>query len=747
MAHERYAQVNINTKTKVLDKPFSYGIPEDLVGKIHIGSKITVPFGRGNKTVNGYVVDLCETVAFDSVKNILSHEEALSLRPWQIKLCRWLSKRYFSTMSDALNLMSPPKLTGHVKQKRMLRMNPTLVYDEVLEGIPLRKKILRRVVEAFQNENVIGEDVLKKEYSATNKHIDQLLEQSILLYHKVENFRMPTLSSWSKQEEIKLNYDQDQVYNKILPSIKGGIAQNYLLHGITGSGKTEIYIKLVEETLSNNQQAIVLIPEISLTPQIVGKFYQRFGDEIAVFHSKLSAGQRYDQWVQVNRGEKKIIIGPRSALMSPCHRLGLIIIDESHDMAYKSDKNPKYHSREVAFALGKLHGAPVVLGTATPSVESLRLAEQGKVEYLTILRRFNNALLPSIDIVDMRQELLDGNKSTFSNQLKAQMADVLSKGQQVILFLNRKGYANFIKCKECGFTLKCPNCDISLTYHKYDGQGKCSYCGYYTHVEPNCPSCQSEHFRQFGLGTEKIEEMVQELFPAYSVGRLDSVVAAQKGKTEEVLRQFQSKELSILIGTQMITKGLDFSNVTLVGVLSADILLNFPDYQASERAYQLLTQVAGRAGRGDMNGHVVIQTYSPDHFTLEAVKRQDFNGFIREEQMVRKAFNYPPYVKMANIIISGNSDERVEAVANRLGNGLKGVIEKNNLEIVEILGPNPALYSKIKNKYRWQIILKYTSDQLHVVRQLLKFICIEKAEQIGLDEATISIDIDAIKLL
>jgi len=747
MGHERYAQININTKTKVLDKPFTYGVPEPLVGQVGIGSKVMVPFGRGNKPIEGYVVGLSETSEYDKVKNILSHEVQLSLQPWQIKLTKWLKKRYFCTMSEALGLLTPPKMQGHVKEIRMLRMNPTLNYNEVVSRISQRQKIILRVLEGFQQGNVIGEDVLKKEYGATNKHIQQLLDEEILLYHTVENFRMPTLEAWNEGVDIKLNYDQSEVFDRVMPAIENSLPQNFLFHGITGSGKTEVYIKLVEETIRRGKQAIILIPEISLTPQIVGKFYQAFGDEIAVFHSKLSAGQRYDQWVQVNRKEKKIIIGPRSALMSPCHALGLVIIDEAHDMAYKSDKNPKYHSRDVAFALGQLHNAPVILGTATPSIDSLRLVEQGKLEYLKILRRYNNALLPSIDVVDMREELLHGNKTIFSNELKQQMNAALSKGQQVILFLNRKGYANFIKCKECGYTLKCPNCDISLTYHKYDQQGKCSYCGYYTYVEENCPSCESAQFRQFGLGTEKIEELVTELFPNYPVGRLDSVIAAQKGKTEEVLRRFQSKELSILIGTQMVTKGLDFSNVTLVGVLSADILLNFPDYQASERAYQLLTQVAGRAGRGDMKGHVVIQTYSPEHFTLAAVQGQDFNGFIREEQLIRKTFHYPPYVKMANLIISGDKEERVEMVANRLGKGLKDVIEKNNIEITEILGPNPALYSKIKNKYRWQIILKYQPSAFNIVRQLLQFLCIEKANQIGLDDVLINIDIDAVKLL
>lgn len=747
MGQERYAQININTKTKVLDKPFTYGIPEELVGKLEVGAKVFVPFGRGNKPVDGYVVGFLETTDYDKVKNILRHEVALSLKPWQIKLTQWMRKRYFCTMSESLSLLTPPKLAGHVKEIRMFRMNPTLNYDIVQGKFSARQKIIKRMLEAFKEKNVIGEDVLKKEYGATNKHIETLLEKEILLYHKVEHFRMPALKNWNAKDAIQLNYDQDEVYKKIQPVITSGQARNFLLHGITGSGKTEIYIKLVEDTLKLGKQAIVLIPEIGLTPQIVGKFYQRFGDKIAVFHSKLSNGQRYDQWVQVSRGEKSIIIGPRSALLSPCHNLGLVIIDESHDMAYKSDKNPKFHSREVAFALGSIHGAPVLLGTATPSVETLRLVEQGKVEYLSILRRYNNALLPTIDIVDMRKELLDGNKSIFSNELKRQMADILSKGQQVILFLNRKGYANFIKCKECGDTLKCPNCDISLTYHKYDGQGKCNYCGYYTQVENTCPSCGSEHYKQFGQGTEKVEEEVMSLFPQYNIGRLDSMVASQKGKTEEVLRKFQSGDYSILIGTQMITKGLDFSNVTLVGVLSADILLNFPDYQASERAYQLLTQVAGRAGRGDMKGHVLIQTYTPDHFTLAAVEKQDFNGFIREEQLLRKTFHYPPYVKMANIIISGSSESRVERVAMRLGQSVKNVIEKNNVEIVEILGPNPALYSKIKNRYRWQIIIKYQPSEFNIVRQVLNFLCIEKSEQLGLDDVTLNVDIDAIKLL
>lgn len=308
MGQERYAQINLNTKTKVLDKPFTYGVPEALVGKVAIGSKVMVPFGRGNKPTEGYIVGLSVTASYDKVKNILSFEEALSLRPWQIKLTKWLKKRYFCTMSEALSLLSPPKLQGHVKEIRMLRMNPTLEYETVLASVPVRQKVIKRIIEVFRDANVVGEDVLKKEYAATNKHIDQLLKDEILLYHKVENFRMPKIQAWNEHSEINLNYDQEEVYNSILPSVKNGEAKNYLLHGITGSGKTEIYIKLVEETIQKGKQAIVLIPEISLTPQIVGKFYQAFGDEIAVFHSKLSNGQRYDQWVQVNRCEKRLLL-------------------------------------------------------------------------------------------------------------------------------------------------------------------------------------------------------------------------------------------------------------------------------------------------------------------------------------------------------------------------------------------------------------------------------------------------------
>ncbi len=741
----KYAKVNIESNTKALDRLFTYQIPVSLEDKLCIGSKVSVPFR--NYIKNGYIIDITTHSDYEKVKEIIDYDEKLSLLDWQIYLAQWLKNRYFCTLSNALSIITHPNFSGDTKLNRVFSINPKIDYEKVILELPKRQKVLNRILNKIRLYGIVSEDVLKKECGGTKKHIETLIQNNILIYSNEYDFKNPNIMSWDGFSSIKLNYDQNKVYNEIFYYLENPKAKNFLLHGVTGSGKTEVYIKLVEKTLKMDRQAIILVPEISLTPQLLGKFYEVFGDQIAVFHSKLSKGERYDQWIQVKLGHKKIVIGARSALFSPCHKLGLIIVDEAHDDAYKSETDPKYNAVDVAFYIGGLKNIPVLLGTATPSISMLKWVNENKLKYLSMKRRYNNTPLPNIEVVDMRNEVIKGNNSIFSVRLQNSIGEVLKKGQQVILFLNRKGYSNFIKCKNCGYVLKCPNCDISLTYYKKDSKAKCNYCGYFVVPNKICSECSTQGFDKIGIGTEQVEEILSELFPNYVAKRLDGTVASKKGETEKLLREFKNGKISILIGTRMVSKGLDFSNVSLVGVLLADELLNFPDYRASESAYQTLTQVSGRAGRGDITGKVIVQTYSPNDFVIEAIKNNDFNFFIGEEKLIRKTFEYPPYIRLANIIVYGFNETDVEISANRLYNNILNVVKANKINVVKILEPNPALYSKINNRYRWQIIIKYRSEEFKTIRKLLYFLCIEKYKQLNLLNVKLSVDIDAMSLL
>ena len=486
----------------------------------------------------------------------------------------------------------------------------------------------------------------------------------------------------------------------------------FLLHGVTGSGKTEVYLQAMQACLEAGREAILLVPEISLTPQTVNAFKGRFGDEVAVMHSRLSHGERYDEWRKIARRQVKIAIGARSAIFAPFTNIGLIIIDEEHESSYKQEESPKYHARDVALERAAKHGAAVVLGSATPSLETYLDAHRGVFALLEMTERVEGRPLPEVHIVDMRQELRDGNRAMFSGRLREAVAERLERGEQTVLLLNRRGYATFVMCRSCGYTAQCPHCDITLTYHRTSRHSRCHYCGYTEREASQCPSCQSEHIRHFGAGTQRVEEELAKLFPGIRVIRMDVDTTSQKGSHEKLLAAFRDKQADVLLGTQMVAKGLDFPDVTLVGVISADTVLRIPDFRAAERTFQLLTQVAGRAGRHKLPGEVVVQTYTPEHYSIQFASKHDFRGFARRELLSRRELGYPPYCRLALATLSHEDISRLVPYSERFANELKRRFAERRKEGLdaELLGPVPSPIPKLKDRYRFQCMVKYRGD-------------------------------------
>ncbi|MGN1326521.1 MAG: primosomal protein N', partial [Clostridia bacterium] len=490
-----------------------------------------------------------------------------------------------------------------------------------------------------------------------------------------------------------------------------------LLFGVTGSGKTEIYIQLIEEALKLGKSSIMLVPEISLTPQTVDRFLSRFGEEkIAVLHSKLSVGERYDQWKKIERGDAKIVIGARSAIFAPVQNLGLIIIDEEHDDSYKSEMSPRYNAKEIATYLAKENNVPLVFGSATPDINTYYKALNGEIQLLELTKRANKSELPKVEIVDLRQELANGNKTMISGKLYKEIENNLKEKKQTILFLNRRGFSTFIMCRDCGYTAKCKNCNITLTYHLKENKLKCHYCGYETKALTICPECESKNIRYFGTGTQKLEEQIKKLFPQASTIRMDVDTVTKKNSHEDILNQFKNDGIDILIGTQMIVKGHHFPNVTLVGVIAADSSLNIDDYRAHERTFQILTQVAGRAGRGEEKGKVIIQTYNPDAFCIQYAQKQDYKIFYDTEIHLRKQLRYPPFCDIILIGVSSKSDKELQIISNQIYEDLKLKIQKQNLKIL-LYKPVPSPIDRIKNKFRWRIIVKCKIEE-NIIAQM-----------------------------
>ncbi|MBD7914120.1 primosomal protein N' [Clostridium sp. Sa3CUN1] len=691
-----YAEIIINSDALEIDKPFTYEVPEDFINDISIGQWVKVPFGIKNNIVDGFVLNLKE----DNISGVrIKKIKAISLiNPLltkdDIKLVEYLRENYLCKYIDGIRLLIPQGVLKGInnKYKIVVAITDKKVPSDIEEKY---NDILSFIKD---NNGKFNKSELTKLYGLSIYKINKLINEGYLKVEEEIVYRY-NLKEYVNYKEKELTEDQLRAINQIQKSNKNV----FLLKGVTGSGKTEVYMNLVKEAICNEKSAIILVPEISLTPQMIERFKGRFGREVAVFHSKLSDGERYDEWYRVKEGKAKVVIGARSALFLPLENLGIIIIDEEHENTYKSEQNPRYVTREVAEYISTLKNCKVILGSATPSIETYYRAISGEIELIELKHRVDNKPMPIIEIVDMRAELNSGNVSMFSRKLFSEMKLSLEKKEQIILFLNRRGFSTFVSCRSCGHVFKCPKCDISMTYHK-NGYLICHYCGHGEMQSKVCPKCKSKYVKHFGTGTERVEEEVKKYFPKAKVLRMDMDTTRNKNSHETIYNSFKNGDGDILIGTQMIAKGLDFENVTLVGILAADMSLNVPDYRSAERTFQIVTQVSGRAGRGNKEGKVILQTYSPSNYSLNYAKNYDYEGFYNEEFTTRGLMYYPPFGKILLINASSKNESLLKNFMNTLKQELN--IIYNNEDNIEFLGPVPCIISKIKDNFRWQIIFK-----------------------------------------
>ncbi|MEP9851713.1 primosomal protein N' [Staphylococcus aureus] len=623
------------------------------------------------------------------------------------------------------------------KKQRAVKIIEGFDYDEVLGSLEKSKKqydLYAYLIDEHHHTILLKQ---LEEMNFSKSSIDTLMRKGFIEKYDAIVERDPFETRVFEQDDKQqLTVDQQQAFEAILANIKSHEQRTFLLHGVTGSGKTEVYLQTIEEVLHLNRQAMMLVPEIALTPQMVLRFKKRFGDEVAVLHSGLSKGERYDEWQKIRDGKARVSVGARSSVFAPFKNLGMIIIDEEHESSYKQEDYPRYHARDIAQWRSEYHQCPLILGSATPSLETYARADKGVYELLSLPNRVNQQALPRIEIVDMRAELTSGNRSMFSEQLREAIQDRLDKQEQIVLFLNRRGYASFMLCRDCGHVPQCPNCDISLTYHKSSDQLKCHYCGH-QEIPPNkCPNCESEHIRQVGTGTQQVEELLQEVFQQARIIRMDVDTTSRKGAHEKLLNDFGSGKGDILLGTQMIAKGLDFPNITLVGVLNADTMLNLPDFRASERTYQLLTQVSGRAGRHEKEGQVIIQTYNPEHYAIKDVQNNDYPAFYHKEMNYRKIGKYPPYFFLINFTIAHKDMKKVMEASKHIHK----ILLQHLTDKALVLGPSPAALSRINNEYRFQILIKYKSEP--TLHEALKYLDDYYHDQYLKEKLSLKIDIN-----
>ncbi len=606
----------------------------------------------------------------------------------------------------------------------------------------------KEIIEFLKEKKEVDLNEVLENLKITRQSINKLKEKNLIRIEEVDFYRSPEQIYSIEHKEINLNKEQSKVVSTINSEMFDENKKPYMIHGVTGSGKTEVYMAIIENALSQGLDGLVLVPEISLTPQTISRFKNKFGDIVGVFHSQLSEGEKHDVYKQVKEGKIRILIGARSALFTPFTSLGVIIIDEFHESAYKSDKNPKFSAIEVAKFIAKKRDISLVLGSATPSIEEYYKAVNGEYKLLEINKRANKKPMPKIEVADMKEELMIGNKSIFSTKLKSEIELAIKNNSQVMLFLNRRGYSNFVSCRKCGYVFTCENCDISLTYHKKSNTGKCHYCGYEKEIPSECPECKSKYIKPFGIGTQKIEEEIKTIFPNLRVLRLDKDTTSRKGSFDRILNSFKNKEADILIGTQMLSKGLDFDNVTLVGVLSADMILKFPDFRSSEMTFQLITQVAGRAGRAEKDGKVILQTYDTDHYAIKHAINYDFKGFYEDEIKIRKLFDYAPFNNMVSVVLSGKDNKLVESNSKKMYDSLAYLLRERGInDLSFILGPNQCSIGKINQNYRWQILFKDEDIEINLLKGIIKYICITKREIVFDKDINISIDINPYSVL
>ena len=704
------AEVIIDSSVSKLNKIFDYEIPDNL--KVKIGSRVFVPFGRKKELEEGIVVNIKPRSEYE-IKPIAGLQEE-QIDDNYIELAKWMGHRYFCNVADCLKLMLPPGRTSknvdnRIKEKKVNTISLAKSKEEIsqiLAGNSLRSEKQKRVLEfMLENDNVTYQDI-NIFTDATSSVINALVKKGYIEKNEVTVERNPLINENVKRSsKLKLTDEQKNTIEQIKDT------GEYLIYGVTGSGKTEIYLQLIEKNLLQGKSSIMLVPEISLTPQTVNRFVSRFGSEkIAVLHSKLSVGERFDEWNKIKSGKAQIIIGARSAIFAPAQNLGIIIIDEEHDESYSSEMAPRYNTIEVAEFLSKKFEIPLVMGSATPDMRTFYKAKNNQIKLLTLTKRANNSSLPEVKIVDMRNELANGNKSMISKELKEAIQENIENNHQTILFLNRRGFSTFVMCRDCGYTVKCKRCNITLTYHKQENKLKCHYCGYEQKVITECPECHSKNIKYFGAGTQRLEEEVKNFFPNATTIRMDIDSVSKKNSHEEILNKFRNENINILIGTQMVVKGHHFPNVTLVGVITADTELNMGDFRANEKTFKTLTQVAGRDGRDKEKGRVIIQTYNPDNYAIEYSKTQNFDLFYNTEINIRKELKYPPFCDIITISMSSKNKNELEKTIKNIHIFLKNKVISEKFGVL-LYSPVTCPIDKIKDRYRMRVLIKCLYDE------------------------------------
>ena len=704
----KFANIIVDISLEKLDRTFQYRIPEELQDILKEGMQVRVPFGNGGRILTGYVLELTDNCEWDEekLKPILGlAEKGIRLEGQLIALAAWMRRTYGSTMNQALKTVLPVKKSVQEKISRKVRLAvPREEAEAVLAEMERKHQTARvRILKALLEQPGLDYAEAQKALGLTAATARKLTELGLIRIESDTIFRNPIRPSEVQAHPFALYPAQQAIVDDVAARAAAGDLRPSLIHGVTGSGKTEVYMELIASVLEQGKEAIVLIPEIALTFQTVLRFYRRFGDQVSIIHSKLSAGERYDQFERARRGGVKVMIGPRSALFTPFSHLGVIVIDEEHEGSYKSENAPRYHAREAAVERARMCGAFVVLGSATPSVDSYERAREGVYQLYELPLRIENRAMPETEVVDLREELRMGNRSVFSARFKELMEERLRKGGQIMLFLNRRGYAGFVSCRACGHVIKCPHCDVSLSLH-HGGRMVCHYCGYQTQAPKKCPSCGSVYIGAFRAGTQQVAEAAAKAFPGARILRMDFDTTRQKGGHERILEAFSRKQADILVGTQMIVKGHDFPGVTLVGVLAADLSLYAGDYRAAERTFQLLVQAAGRAGRGDTPGVAVIQTYSPDHYSIETAAAQDYQAFFEKEMAFRRMMNYPPAAHLMALYLMSEDEEALNRGAERL----KVLAAAHTRKEIALIGPSDPGLSKLKDVYRKVLYLKCT---------------------------------------
>ncbi len=757
---KQYASVTVELPARKVNRPFDYKIPVRYLGKIKVGSHVLIPFGP--RKIEGFVVGLKDTPEIAQTKEIyrLLHDYPL-FDETMLELMQWISSYYQAVLINVIKTVIPTGIVGNRVQVKTQQFVSLLASEEECQSwlteygkrAPKQAEILSFLLKNPTKSFLTAE--LVRKFTTGYSTLKGLADKRLILNQEIALQRDPyDASNYVSSQPLKPNYHQFQAITQICEAMDKDEVCTILLKGVTGSGKTEVYLQVIQEALSRGKDAIVLVPEIALTPQTVERFKSRFGNSVAVWHSQLSLGERFDEWQKIYQGDVKIVVGARSAVFAPFQNLGLIIIDEEHETSYKQTDQVKYHARDVAIKRAELQNAVTLLGSATPAVESSYHALIGDYKLITLPERVNLSPLPPVQIIDMRKELKQGNRTIFSNQLDQAIKERLREKKQVILFLNRRGYSNFVLCRECGYVIRCQQCDVSLTYHADTNLLQCHYCDYTEKPPQNCPNCGSNLIKHFGIGTQQVEEYTRERYPEARIARMDVDTTRRKGAHDRILKAFREKKVDILIGTQMISKGHDFPNVTLVGVIIADTALHFPDFRSGERTFQLLTQVAGRTGRGLEQGEVIVQTYSPDHYSIKAAKTHDYELFFHEEIGYRKEIKQPPFSQLINIILQDESESAVIEEAHRLANYFAMKIEECP---IELLGPAPAPLSRVRGRFRWQIILKSRGLTNNIYSEndadngdVLRMICqdvMKKFYDGQKSSVTVTVDVDPIGML